>query len=69
MSDYYKKIHISLTDENYQKVRKLAFDAEVTKSDVINFLLQKNPCNCENAPVPSESTQLPEVPSQPIPTT
>ena len=68
MSDNYRKIHISLTEENYQLVRKLAFDAETTKSDVINVLIQENPSNCEEPPV-SSSTQRPEVPSQPVPMT
>jgi hypothetical protein len=66
MSEY-RKIHISLTDENYQLVRKLAFEADGTKSDVINFLIEDK-LGKRAEPVPVESMRALEATSQAAPT-
>jgi hypothetical protein len=69
MSDEYRKIHVTLSEENYQLIRKLAFDAEATKSDVINFLIEEKSGKLGEAAVPAESTGPLEEPSPSAPAT
>ena len=37
----FRKVHITLSPENYQLVRKAAFDAEATISQVVDTLIEE----------------------------
>jgi hypothetical protein len=54
-----RKVHITLTQENFQAVRKLAFDNEVSISDAIDFLIEEMLRKGEETPAPSESKEAP----------
>ena len=40
----YRKVHITLTPENYQAVEKGAFDEEITISEAIDNLIAETFC-------------------------
>jgi len=54
-----RKVHITLTQENFQAVRKLAFDNDVSISDAIDFLIEEMLRKGEETPAPSESKEAP----------
>jgi len=68
MSDEYRKIHITVDEEIYQFIRKVAYENDVTKSAVVNFLIQERLGKREQEPPASEPTKASEQPSQPVPT-
>ena len=69
MSEEYRNIHVTVSEQNYQLLRRVAYENETTKSDMINVLIQEKLCKPEEPPVPPESTPRPEVPSPSAPTT
>jgi hypothetical protein len=64
---YYRKIHITLTPENYQAVRKAAFDEEITISEAIDNLIAEKLMKPE-PPIPPEPEVPPPNPSESRPT-
>jgi len=68
MSDEYRKIHVTVSEENYQLIRKVAYDNDATKSDVINFVIRERLGQREPEPPASEPTKASEQPSPPVPT-
>jgi hypothetical protein len=65
---YYRKVHITLTPENYQAVRKAAFDEEITISEAIDNLIAEKLMKPEKPAAARESAVPPQGPSQPAPT-
>jgi hypothetical protein len=66
---YYRKVHITLTPENYQAVRKAAFDEEITISEAIDNLIAETLMKPEESPTPPEPEKAPLAPSPSVPLT
>ena len=65
----YRKIHITLEEENFQAVRKLAFYNEVPISAAIDFLIEKALREDKETPSPAESPEVQPQPEESRPTT
>ena len=68
----FRKLHISLTQEGYQAVRKFAFECETTISHVLDYLIEENLIGKDSDGNPSDtaiqkSNQAPEVPQPSVP--
>jgi hypothetical protein len=66
----FRKLHISLTQESFQAVRKCAFDAESTISLVIDFLIEQyliRKVPDGNSGDEVKAQQVPEVPAPTVP--
>jgi len=60
----YRKIHITLEEENFQAVRKLAFDNEVPISAAIDFLIEKMLGKDKETPPPAKPREVPPQPEE-----
>ena len=60
----YRKVHISLLPENFQALRKFAFENETTLSAAIDFLIHEDLGEPEATPAPPESKADPQTPSE-----
>jgi len=65
----YRKIHITLEEENFQAVRKLAFDNEVSISAAIDFVIEETLRKDKDTPPPMESREASQEAGNSHPTT
>jgi hypothetical protein len=65
----FRKVHISLTPEVYQAVRKAAFESEISVSEVIDDLIAETLMKPEEPPAPPEPEKAPLAPSPSAPLT
>ena len=65
----FRKVHISLTQEGYQAVRKFAFECETTISHVLDYLIEENLIKVPegNSDDGVMAQQVPEVPAPSVP--
>ena len=63
----YRKIHITLEEENFQAIRKLAFDNEVPISAAIDFLIEKMLRKDTETPPPAQPPQVQPEPEESCP--
>ena len=58
----YRKIHITLEEENFQCIRRLAFDNEVSISTAIDFVIEEALRKDKETPSPAECREAPQQP-------
>lgn len=58
----YRKIHITLEEENFQCIRRLAFDNEVSISTAIDFVIEEALRKDKETPPPAEPREAPPQP-------
>jgi hypothetical protein len=64
-----RKVHISLTPENFQAVRRVAFESEISVSEVIDDLIAETLMQPEEPPAPPEPEKAPLAPPPSAPLT
>ena len=65
----YRKIHITLEEENFQSIRRLAFDNEVSISTAIDFVIEEALRKDKETPPPAEPPEVAPQPEESRPTT
>jgi len=65
----YRKIHIRLEEENFQCIRKLAFDNEISISTAIDFVIEEALREDKETPPPAEPREVALQPEESRPTT
>jgi hypothetical protein len=60
----YRKVHITLEEENFQCIRRLAFDNEVSISTAIDFVIEEALREDKETPPPAEPPEVLPLPEQ-----